>query len=247
MPKKLAQLRNDVDAIKNRYGKQISELLRIKDELPKHSGTKVRDPQNKLETKIKELQKTGKKIDVLGDASSDPVAKKLLDDLETHQKQLQKLYGDYWDAVYELDSIDNATGKANDSVLKRIDAIIAEKQKQWFGSASLNAIKKIKTDLGTWYADMRQTREDLGMIKKGKGIQTLPKPGSMEGQGFFLSEFDIRRARVGVLTSGKWEPPAVTAFIKYIVEHPEIYKQQFHQLRTTLDLLAEVARSNPDD
>jgi hypothetical protein len=245
MPKKLAQLTKDVDAIRNRYGKQVSELSRIKDDLPKHSGTVVQDQLSKLEIRIKELQKTGKKINVLGDASSDPVAKKLLDTLDTHKKELEKLYDDYWKAVNELDKIENTTGKSNDSVLKRIDAIIAEKQKQWFGSASLNAIKKIRTDLDTWYKDMHQTREDLGMTRKDKGIQTLPRPGSMGG--FFLSESDIRRARVENLT-WKWEPPAVNAFIKYFVtHHPSIYKKQVLQIRTTLDLLEEFIKSHPND
>jgi hypothetical protein len=240
MPKKLAQLHKDVDAIRTRHDKQMSELSRISQELGKHIGPVAQAQKDKLEAKIKELQKTGKKIDVLGDASSDRVGELLLVSLETHKKQLQTLYGDYWRAVAELDKIDNDTGP----VLKQIDAIIAEKQKQWFGSASLTAIKKVRTDLDTWRADMNQTREDLGMTQTNKGIQTLPKAGRTGG--FSLSESDIRRARVENL-KWRWEPSEVAGFVKYLEKHAPIEKKRAQRMRETLHDLDDLAKKNPND
>jgi hypothetical protein len=230
MPKKLAQLVKDVSGIGTGFEKQMSELSRISKQLPDHGRDVLRNAQDKLKHRIEELQKSGKKVDRIGDASYDSVAKKLLDEFDIHKMKLKTLLKDYWRTRSELDKIIKST----DAVLARTDAIIADKQNQWFSSGSVDAMKKTRTQLASSRAEMKKAVADLG-----KG---LPEYGDIAVDVLLLGTKSMRVADL----KERWDSPEIDQFIKDFHKRTAQEKKLTADFRKTVHDLDEIARRNSD-
>jgi hypothetical protein len=231
MPKKLAQLVKDVNDIATGYQQQMSELLRIKDDLPKHSSKVLGDQQDKLKRRIDDLKTKGQKGNTVGQFYNDPAAKRLIDDLDDHKKQLRQLFSDYWKVRSKLSNIADSTR----TVLRRTDAIIADKQNQWFSSGSLTAIKTHRKYLDALYNHLIAIVIDL---------EPLPKPG--EGGLPSLEPGATKDISINALTE-RYKVPKIDKFLDYFNKGGAAeVKRQTAAVRATVEEMAQTARENPE-
>ncbi len=235
MPKKLAQLVKDMGAITTGFEKQMSVLSRISLQLPDHDRDILQNSQSKLRRRIEELQRTDKKtFRRVGDALYNADVHKLTLDFDLHKGKLRLLFKDYRAARAELDNIVTST----EALLTRTDAIIVDKQNQWFSSGSVDAIKNIRTQLASSCAKMKQTVADLG-----KGFP------AWKGEGDAL-DTGTKFMNVAALNQ-KWDAPEINHFINYFqkltfAKEKKRAQQLTADLRKTLGDTEKIAKSNPD-
>ncbi len=231
MPKKLAQLARDVYAISTDYEEQMSEFFRIKDDLSKHSSRVLGEKQDKLKQRIDLLMAKGENGDTVGRFYKDPTAKKLIDDLDAHKEQLYLLFSEYWKARNKLYQAVLST----DTVLKRTDAIIADKQNQWFSSGSLANIKAQRNYLAALRPKIRQIVLDLEPgIPKPDDLPPALKPGW------------TNNIRITTLTE-RYKIAGVDGFINYFNKaRAAECKSQTARWRETAEGLAQIAKENSE-
>ncbi|MEX5218940.1 MAG: hypothetical protein NW701_14010 [Nitrospira sp.] len=161
MPKKLRQLLNDVDAVTKDYDDQISQITMTTITASNHRGM-IEEGEGELAHRLKELQSKGKKGSTVGDFYDDKAAKAFIDEIENQKSRFRKACEQYW---VTRDNLDKTT-KAADSLVASAATIIADKQRKWFGSNSLQMIQTMKSELEGWCKDTKASLTNLAKLPK---------------------------------------------------------------------------------
>ncbi|MEZ5865045.1 MAG: hypothetical protein R3D25_13625, partial [Geminicoccaceae bacterium] len=156
MPKKLAELVSKGDALQRGYDECITGLRKCAQSGSQHESM-IGEGEEELKHRIDILVKGGKKGTLVKDFDTDAEAKSFIAGIEDQKAAYIKQCKTYWDTRDKLDKIlaDVKTTVAD------ADAIIAEKKKHVFPSASIAAIQDFRNDLDNWHTDVSTDLQKL--------------------------------------------------------------------------------------
>ncbi len=229
MPKKLAQLRQDVDAVVASYEDHMSQLRAALTTASNHRSM-VEEGEGELLHRLQELEKKGKKGATVGDFYDDREAKVFIDEIENQKARFINACGQYWKIRPELDK----DLKSAQGVVASAKEIAADKKRQWFGSSSLPSIKAVTNDLETWCADMKHAQSTM---------DKLPKPGTSKLA--WMAPGSTKKAKRSDVMD-KQNLHDLKELLQFVQQRAVADPKRAKLHKQIHDRLAEVAKQNPD-